>query len=56
MPRDPTIYLAIAVVGALSFLAVRVNRNDKHPAISAFAWICAITVFVWAVMGWLVDP
>jgi hypothetical protein len=54
MKSDPTIYLAIAIVGALIFLAVRSNRNDKHPAISAFAWICAITVFVWAVMVWLV--
>jgi hypothetical protein len=53
MRADPTIFLAIAIVAALIFLAVRSNRNDKHPAISAFAWISAITVFVWAVLVWL---
>jgi hypothetical protein len=50
---DPRIFLAIAVVAALIFLAVRSNRNDKHPAISAFAWTSAVTMFVWTVLVWL---
>jgi hypothetical protein len=45
--------MAGAIVAALIFLAVKSNRKDKHPAISAFAWMSAITVFVWAVMVWL---
>jgi hypothetical protein len=53
MPRDPTIYAALAIVAALILLAVRSNRHDKHPAISAFSWMSAITVFVWTVMVWL---
>jgi hypothetical protein len=50
---DPRIFLAIAIVAALVVLAVRSNRNDKRPAISAFAWTSAITVFVWIVSVWL---
>jgi bacteriorhodopsin len=53
MKVDPTLYAAIAIVAALVLIAVRSNRKDKHPAISAFAWICAITVFVWTAMVWL---
>jgi hypothetical protein len=53
MARDLTIYLTIGIVTALILIAVRVNRDDEHPTISAFLWICAITLFVWAIMVWL---
>jgi hypothetical protein len=55
MPRDLTIFAALAIVAALILLAVRSNRHDKHPAISAFSWMSAITVLVWIVMVWLAE-
>jgi hypothetical protein len=53
MPRDPTIYAGLAIVATLILLAVRSNRHDRHPGISAFSWMSAATVFVWTVMIWL---
>jgi hypothetical protein len=52
MKIDPTLYAAIAIVAALALVAVRSNRNDKHPYVSAFSWMSALTLLVWTVMVW----
>jgi hypothetical protein len=48
-----TAYLSFSVVAVLILLAVRANRNDRHPMMSAFLWALAITVFVWGALVWL---
>jgi hypothetical protein len=53
MTVDPTISVGIATVAGLVLIAVRSNRNDQHPYISAFSWMSALTLLVWTVMVWL---
>jgi hypothetical protein len=42
----------IATVAALMLLGVKLNRNDRHPILGAFLWICALTLLVWGLMIW----
>jgi hypothetical protein len=42
-----------AVVAALAVLAIRVNRSDGHPAISAALWLVALTLLAWTCLVWI---
>jgi hypothetical protein len=52
MLSDPTIYVGWLIVAAFVVLAVGSNRNQKHPVVSAFGWMGAITVLLWTGMVW----
>ena len=50
MARYQTLLVVLASVIALILVAMRANRNDKHPKLGALLWVFAITLLVWGVM------
>jgi hypothetical protein len=43
---------AFAFAAALVAAAVKINRNDRHPALSGLFWACAVTIVAWSMLLW----
>jgi hypothetical protein len=50
MAQYQTILVVLMGVIAMILIAMRVNRDGKHPTLGALLWICAVTLLVWGVM------
>ncbi len=45
---------ALAVVAVLAWFAIRINRDDRHPGVSAALWILVFVLLAWTGLIWLV--
>lgn len=52
MGENGTAVTAFVFAAALGAAAIRINRRERHPTLSALFWACAVTIVVWGFLLW----